>query len=911
MHTPFFGAMNESRPRKLSRRFIWTAAVIAACLCPALALGQTNSSWNGGTGNWSNATDWTPNQVPNNGGGNTYNVTIGSSGGVNNVTLNQNATVNSLDVIGSSLSTLPGAAETLNITGNLTLGGGGGLDFSNGSSLTVGGNVTTDGSGIDLRSGSSFVLSGNFTGRLHASGGGNTLTLMGTYSGELFLGEFDSKGQSDVANIGNLGNSYQVEIFSTSTLNLTNQPNGITDVPQPSSLDVGGMIMVGSHSALGNLNSIEGVLSLGNDQTTTIAPTSGTLTLSSTGTLELFGMKTVLTISGNLNNGGGVGNGAPPQPPFYSYGNTGNTLNVTGTFTNQTGATLGPSAGNTINIDGALINDGNVDAGGGSTLGVGPSSINSGTIMLSGGNNHVGGVITAATAGAVLTNEKIIEGGGNIGNGAMGLVNGSTGTIMANLSTPLIIEVNAAGFQNNGTIRVNPKDMLSITGTPNSFLNFDSADGTLTGGTYLVLGTLEFDNANIVTNAANITLSGSTAIIEDQNGNNALANFAANTTTGIFTVESGQGLTTSVAFSNAGKFTIGTGSTFSVNGTNRYAQTAGTTTVSGTLDSGAVNVSGGSVLDNGTINTNGYGQTAGTTTVKGTLSIASPGGVNLSGGSILDSGKITTGRYTQTNGTLTVNGGLSLASPSGASVSGGSVFGTGTITGNIDLTGGLLSPGAASKKAGELTVSGTYAQSGAGALDVDLGGSTAGTQYDTLNITSTATLDGVLNVDLISGFKPTVGESFDIMNYVSETGTFTTTNLPKVTGDHWTVTYNPTDVVLTLVAGLGPAAASAAAHGAVSASPATRVSRNIDSSPVTCFAARLLGSISCGGKSVATVSRGGELHAGASKGAVTGTIHISAAGGASHETSASVTAMARLYACSYLPSGVAHTMGCH
>src|ERR1700722_11339327 len=141
MQTPAFAATKTPRTWRLFRGMIWVAALMAACLCPKLAFGQTNSSWNGGTGNWSNATDWTPNQVPNNGGGNTYNVTIGSSGGVNNVTLNQNATVNSLDVIGSSLSTLPGAAETLNITGNLTLGGGGGLDFSNGSSFPVGGNV--------------------------------------------------------------------------------------------------------------------------------------------------------------------------------------------------------------------------------------------------------------------------------------------------------------------------------------------------------------------------------------------------------------------------------------------------------------------------------------------------------------------------------------------------------------------------------------------------------------------------------------------------------------------------------------------------------------------------------------------------------------------------------------------------
>src|SRR3984885_16044880 len=114
--------MNESRPRKLSRRFIWTAAVIAACLCPALALGQTNSSWNGGTGNWSNATDWNPNQVPNNGGGNTYNVSI-DSGGADNVTLDQNATISSLTLggVGSGIDSFLEGPDTLTITGTATV----------------------------------------------------------------------------------------------------------------------------------------------------------------------------------------------------------------------------------------------------------------------------------------------------------------------------------------------------------------------------------------------------------------------------------------------------------------------------------------------------------------------------------------------------------------------------------------------------------------------------------------------------------------------------------------------------------------------------------------------------------------------------------------------------------------------
>lgn len=163
MYTPFFGAMNESRPRKLSRRFIWTVAVITACLCPTLAFGQTNSSWNGGTGNWSNSTDWTPNQVPNNGGGNTYNVTIDSGG--DTVTLNQNATIGSLVLGGSTgsstLESQSGNAETLNITGGLVVNQSGKLYAENGSDYAAASGTNTG--LIELNLASTLTISGNLT----------------------------------------------------------------------------------------------------------------------------------------------------------------------------------------------------------------------------------------------------------------------------------------------------------------------------------------------------------------------------------------------------------------------------------------------------------------------------------------------------------------------------------------------------------------------------------------------------------------------------------------------------------------------------------------------------------------------------------------------------------------------------
>jgi hypothetical protein len=874
MYTSFFGVRNQSREHELARRFIGAVATIAACLCPTLAFGQTNSTWNGGTGNWSNALNWNDG-VPN---GN-YNALITPAG--SSVALDINATIVDLTLgpttsleIGSGntltcqdLQTDPANPSQLNVNGGSLVVNG---SFSNGylnvtrintgSSVTVNG-VLNNGGSIQL-SQSTMTVNGNVTTPLSEDtpllsvANGSILNIQGTYTQESSISnDFSINGDSSVhisGDLNNIGDNVgSVSVAGGSVLNIQGsyKQGGFSD----HELSIGGESSV---YIAGSLNS-----SGGDGGPTSVSVTGGS----------------TLKVEGNLDNSS--------SSAYYASNVTisGGSALTAGSFTNEAGShfivgdglTPGSVAnigmlvndgaivlynnGTTLSVSGVMTNDGTITIGKVGTPGssvpnelvLGASSVNSGTITLSGSDSHIAdSIITGATASVVLTNEKIIQGGGSLGDGSMGLINNSTGRILANSATPLNIDVSSAGFQNDGTLQVSKADTLIITGATNSFLNFDSSTGTLTGGTYLVTGTLQFDNANIVTNAASITLSGTTSSIEDQHGNDALANFATNASAGTFILGSDRNFTTFGAFSNAGKLTISTGSTFTVGGANSFTQTAGTTIVSGSV---------------------------------------------------------------------------AVASPGGANVSGGAVFGTGRITGNIDLTGGLLSPGAASKKAGELTVSGAYTQSGAGAFDADLGGTTAGTQYDVLDITSTATLGGVLNVDLISGFKPTVGETFDIMDYSSETGTFTTLNLPKLTGgDTWSISYNPTDVVLTVDA-------PAAAQGAVSASPAKRVSRRLTPdaqastqqpaailSRVTCFAARLLGLTSCGRESIPSYANHADLHF-ASVAAGSGTPHnnvmvttrsISARGGDSHEASATATAMTRLYVCAYLPPSIVHTMGC-
>ena len=63
-----------------------------------------------------------------------------------------------------------------------------------------------------------------------------------------------------------------------------------------------------------------------------------------------------------------------------------------------------------------------------------------------------------------------------------------------------------------------------------------------------------------------------------------------------------------------------------------------------------------------------------------------------------------------------------------------------------------------------------------------------------------ATLDGALDVVLVGGFVPNLGDSFQILTYASQTGTFgTITGSDLGNGKKLSATYNTTDVMLLTI----------------------------------------------------------------------------------------------------------------
>src|SRR5205823_14901955 len=105
-----------------------------------------------------------------------------------------------------------------------------------------------------------------------------------------------------------------------------------------------------------------------------------------------------------------------------------------------------------------------------------------------------------------------------------------------------------------------------------------------------------------------------------------------------------------------------------------------------------------------------------------------------------------TRHYTQTAGATVLSGGT-LAVGGGVQIQGGNLNGTGTVIGPV-VNAAQVQPGdtANSPADGVLTVQGDYTQTAAGALNVQIEGKAAGAQYDQLNVTGTASLDGALHV---------------------------------------------------------------------------------------------------------------------------------------------------------------------
>jgi hypothetical protein len=496
---------------------------LALCFMSAgpCSAGSINDLWLGGSGAWSGPAAWSAG-IPNNNGSTTYAVTV-ASGGTDQVTLDTSFVIDSLAIGGSTGSSLvqsgPGSLTPL-VGGALTVSQAGSISLSSGDAMTVGSAVSAG--SINVSTGASLGVTGDLTNSnyLNVAGssalavGGNlnnqgtlnsygALTVGGTLSNQsttylAYLGI-----DSGTANVNAISNAGEVYIGGGTTLNLTGGGPGVTDIAAGASYSVSGTFNVinggARTSALANLATVEGGLTLEDGQTTTTAASlnnSGGMTVWGSGTtlavtrdLTNSGSATMwnggtLTTTGNLTNSGhlivdgssalAVGGNLNNQGFLESYG----ALTLGGTLNNQSTGSL-YFYGGTANVN-AISNAGEVSIGGGSTLnltggGPGVTDIAAGaTYAVVGNFNSINGAVTTGA----LANLARVEGWLDLQNGqtttTVASLNNSGGIAVVGIGTTLAI---TGDLTNSGNVDVGSGGTLTTTGdlTNSGIVNADGA----------------------------------------------------------------------------------------------------------------------------------------------------------------------------------------------------------------------------------------------------------------------------------------------------------------------------------------------------------------------------------------------------------------------------------------------------
>ena len=168
---------------------------------------------------------------------------------------------------------------------------------------------------------------------------------------------------------------------------------------------------------------------------------------------------------------------------------------------------------------------------------------------------------------------------------------------------------------------------------------------------------------------------------------------------------------------------------------------------------------------------------------------------------------------------LTNNGNLNLIntsiegdvhSPAGSTITvGGGVVFEGLVSGggNFPGAGGVTFNGgyAPGDSPAQVSLSGDLTLGDTNTLYIELGGTTAGTEYDRVEVDGFAALEGELDVTLIDGFTPSVGDNFGfVMASDGFNASFSSLNLPDLSAQSlgWQLNPGGTTLFLEVVAAL-------------------------------------------------------------------------------------------------------------
>ncbi len=718
---------------------------------------------------------------------------VGSSGQGTMILSDGGEMSNSLGLVGF----LPGSSGTVTVSD-------GSSRWDNSGTLTVGAhgtaNMTIADSGIVSNQGDAFIATipghsstvtlndGRWINNAALYVGGTAIATGG--SARLTLEDLLPNGLNTSVEVDD-----NMVIRSTGTVDVINQAT--LDVGGQLTIDAGGKLNIDGEFAVVNASSLAGGAGTLNWTAGTVNITNGDFTAdanSPTGFVFVVGEDMTLNVSDTLRVGP-TGNGllfivrdGDVNSDSVEIGGTGtiplaveglgSTLTVTGDI--NMGSVGGAGAQLVVSEQGVASNDNAfVSAAAGqhsellmqSLAGGTAQWNNAGSVYLGGNETTAGGTaeLTINTGGAVTI-------GGQLRVWDNATVEVDTGTI----TTPLMHVSGSVDY--TGT--------LDLTGAgPVTALDLDG--GTVSADK-IDLGVTDFSGhgtlAGDVVAHGTVTAEGSLTLGDP-------TSFTGLTLTGPLNVGAHTVTLLKAGFFNIGQFTTIAGGTLSVpNGaavpvgnsilahgaiTGRIAAQSGTTvmatgdlalgdaaSVAGFFSDGEL-VVGDHLVEILDANAAVLGSL---TTIGDQSTLASPGTLTAVNGSLLEQGKNVAG-YGVINGDFINQGYVEGVGPDAGDAIEftGDVSGIGSFDGNIIFSGGF-SPG---NSPAAINIGGNAIFPQTNTVEIELGGTTPGDQYDQINITQNVSLGGGdLDVFLINGFMPSYLDEFVVITAGSRSGEF-------------------------------------------------------------------------------------------------------------------------------------------
>jgi fibronectin-binding autotransporter adhesin len=691
------------------------------------------------------------------------------------------ATIQLSDAIGAFGATLTITnGQLINASGaTFSVSGGAGgprilaAELNNQSTINIAtsqGLTLTKPSAVHTNSGTISLTGGNLTvtqsgaGATFVNASSGTINLSNSRSLVLTGGALDLS-QGLVAGAGTLDVNNSTMTFTTATVtsllrvNNTAVNGGTVNILSGQALNLVGASTLGGQVNVQGTLFVQGAVTL-----------SGTVTTTSNSMIRVQGNSTygagaLTTTNGFTNN---LGSTIELTDVVGAFGAT---LTITnGTLTNAVGATfnVAAGAGGPRTLAAKLDNQSTITiaASQGLTLSKASASHeNTGTINLTGGNlmlvqsgtapsfSNFGTVAISNGRSLVVTGGTYDSGDGfTSGAGVLDMSNADLGYLASLVTTPMRL---VSTTVNGGTVVVPSGRTITLVG------------GSTLGGQLDLQGTLLVNGAVALTGQLNTNVG---AVVRVE-GNNVYGAGALTTTNG-FNLTQGAllELTDAVgAFGASVAVTNGTLSTSSGSDINILQGAGGPRTITAQLSNlGTITISGSQGL---TIN-------------KPSAQHLNRGTLAVSGGNLVLAQSGTSPSFSN-EATVSVSGGRTWTTTGGTvtNVSGtfvGIISGAGTLdmSGTTFTNNAILRPGG-STTAGILNYTGTYTSTSSSTLNIELGGTTAGSGYDRLAIVGSPTLSGTLVVTLINGFSAFQGQTFDVVTHTGPlTGNFSGVSLP-------------------------------------------------------------------------------------------------------------------------------------